>query len=180
MGAMKFNPEIYRIDNTGHSVGIFTKELPKAVDWKMIRQLVEAAECGGNQSIRLCLHDSSEALFHTMIIVDKGGTYHRPHKHMEKGECFHIIEGRMAIMTFDDEGVIADVCQLDPLETIMYRVAVNMYHAVIPLTPTVIYHESKPGPYLHEDDSVFPPWAPDMTDEVETARYHEYLLRVLE
>ena len=177
---MKFDPEIYRIDETGHSVGIFAKELPRAVDWKIIRQLVTTAVDDGSRSIRLCLHDSPEASFHTMIIVDKEGTYYRPHKHIDKGECFHIIEGRMAVVTFDAEGNITEICQLDPEKTIMYRVAVNMYHTVIPLTPTVVYHESKPGPYLYEDDSVFPPWAPDALDEAQTARYCEDLLRALE
>ena len=177
---MKFDPEIYHVDDSGRSAGIFVKQLPATVDRNMIKLLVKTAEAANGKSIRLCLHDNPAALFHTMVIVDQGGTYYRPHKHIDKGECFHIIEGQMALFTFDDEGTVTDACQLDPEQTIMYRVGVNMYHAVMALTPIVVYHESKPGPYLQDDDSVFPPWAPNNGDEAQISRYCEELLRVLQ
>ena len=179
MEIIRLDPEIYRVDETGRSTGIFTKQLPTSVDWNTINQLVDMAETGGGKSIRLCLHDNPDASFHTMIIVDKEGTYYRPHKHIDKGECFHIIRGRLAIFTFDEEGTVTDSCQLEPEQTIMYRVAVNCYHAVMALSPTVVYHESKPGPYLQDDDSVFPPWAPDNWDEAQITRYCEELSRGL-
>jgi len=43
----------------------------------------------------------------------------------------------------------------------------------------VIYHESKPGPFTGEMDSVYPSWAPDGNNPKETAEYIVYLKKAL-
>ena len=169
------SPEFW-IDRSGRSVGIFSKGLPRQVNWQMVAELKEMALEHTEKNVRLCLHDGPDALFHTMIIVEKMGKYYRPHKHLDKGECFHILEGSMAVFSFDDEGSVIDQFVLNPDDTFMYRVAENMYHAVIPLTPLVVYHESKIGPFLQEGDSIFAPWAPVGKDQVENDEYYQTLL----
>jgi len=63
---------------------------------------------------------------------------------------------------------------------VVYRVGARMYHAVLPLTPWVIYHESKPGPFLGEADCVYPAWAPDGQDAGAVAAYTSMLRRVVD
>jgi len=174
------NPEKIRIAEGGRSVGLFCMELPARVDTGLVREL-EAMACRyGNRNIRLCLHAGPTDLFHSMVILESAGRYYRPHRHREKGECFHIIKGRMAVFAFDDAGAITDACALEPQNVFMYRVRMGMYHAVMPLSPTVIYHESKLGPFLGEKDSIFASWSPDGEDEEEASRYSRSLLRALE
>lgn len=166
----------FRVDNSGQSVGIFTNALPIHVDWDFVNELKQMAIDQTDKSIRLCLHDGPDALFHTMIIIQKKGSYYRPHKHREKSECFHIIEGSMAVVCFSDDGSVIDGRYLQSDQTFMYRVAENMYHTVIPITPIVVYHESKVGQFVKESDSTLAPWAPVGTDQTENDAYYETLV----
>tara|TARA_B100000959_G_C14419587_1_gene393916 strand:- start:91 stop:438 length:348 start_codon:yes stop_codon:yes gene_type:complete len=111
-----------------------------------------------------------------MIIVEESGNYCRPHRHQDKGECFHILEGKLGIISFDNEGIVIDNVTLEAGATLMYQIATNMYHSVIPLTPSVIYHESKLGPFRKENDSLFAPWAPDGENLAECETYVSSLL----
>ena len=169
----------FNIDETGRSIGIFSSELPICVDWKLIEELKEIATSSTDKNVRLCLHSNPDALFHTMIIVEKQGKYYPPHRHVDKGECFHIIKGSMGIFSFDIDGVVIDCARLEPMNNFIYRVAENMYHSVIPLTPVVVYHESKVGPFRGRKDSIVAPWAPDGSDTAENEEYYSILLREL-
>ena len=40
----------------------------------------------------------------------------------------------------------------------IFRTPLNTYHTMVPLTKFVIYHESKIGPFLKKNDSIFPKW----------------------
>lgn len=173
------DPEKIRKDESGRSLGLFCRNLPGRVDRQLIDELKEILEQQPEKNIRLCLHEAPDALFHSMIILERQRKYYRPHKHYEKGECFHIIEGRMAVFAFDEKGNVIDSCCLDPSGVFIYRVQVNMYHAVMPLTPIVIYHESKPGPFLDNSDSIFPSWAPDDGDEEKITIYNQQLHDIL-
>ena len=150
-----WDPELYHVNRGGRSTGIFVKHLPAAVDVELLATLKQTMFFHNYRSIRLCLHDTPEALFHTMIIVEESGNYCRPHRHQDKGECFHILEGKLGIISFDNEGIVIDNVTLEAGATLMYQIATNMYHSVIPLTPSVIYHESKLGPFRKENDSLF-------------------------
>lgn len=155
------------MDEGGKSVGFFCTELPARVDASVVSQLKEAAARYPDKNVRLCLHSGPEAEFHTMIVLDRKGTYYPPHKHARKGECWHMIEGRMAAFAFDESGTVIDAQELDSGDTFMYRLDIGMYHTVIPLTDMVVYHESKPGPFLGSEDSIVPDWATVPSNGVE-------------
>ena len=40
----------------------------------------------------------------------------------------------------------------------IYRTPINVYHTMFPISKFVIYHESKIGPFLKKNDSIFPEW----------------------
>ena len=169
-----------RQDAGAKTLSFFRRSLPVRIDQDAIAQLKQLAASRGNQNVRLCLHDSPQAPFHDMIILEHPGKYYRPHKHLTKGESYHIIEGAMGVWVFDERGQVADACLLTPEGTVVYRVGVNMYHAVLPLTERVIYHEAKPGPFLGETDSLYPEWAPDGRDAQAVAEYTKRIRNVLE
>ena len=163
----------------GRSLAFFCKKKPVRVDGRLVAELKQIAAGLDGKNLRLCLHEGPEALFHDMLILEHKGNYYRPHKHLAKGESFHIIEGSMGIFVFDEPGRVVDACTLEPQGDFLYRIDTDMYHAVMPLSELVIYHESKPGPFTGEGDSLFPSWAPDGSDADELRRYTDSLLRTL-
>ena len=166
-------------DKSAKSVSFFCKSHPVKVDGKIISELKKISVKSNKKNARLCLHFGPDALFHEMIILEHKGKYYRPHKHREKGESYHIIEGKLAVFIFDPEGNIIDAAVLEKGHNFIYRVGINMYHAVMPLSKFVVYHESKPGPFTGGGDSYFAPWAPDGSNLAEVRNYQGLLLRSL-
>ena len=66
------------------------------------------------------------------------------------------------IFVFDYNGNIIDSALLLPGD--IYRIEAEQYHSIMPVTDVVIYHENKPGPFLGDDDSIVPEWAPNDVD----------------
>lgn len=174
----------FKKDATGKSPAFFAKSLPARVTSKMISELEEESRKNGGSNARICLHADSAANFHSMIVLERpalkstlGGRFMRPHKHLDKGESFHLIKGRLLVCTFDDQGAVTDFSVLTANETPIYRVPINKFHGVFALTDPVIYHESKPGPFLGEGDSIFAPFAP--SDPVQGLQWQTDLLKNL-
>src|SRR5438309_9931257 len=63
---------------------------------------------------RLCAHPGPDDPLHEMLIVLDRGTYIRPHKHGDKSESFHIIEGELDVVLFHDSGAIREVIRMGP------------------------------------------------------------------
>ena len=55
-----------------------------------------------------------------------------------------------------------------------------MFHAVLPITDFVIYHETKPGPFLGKMDSIYPDWAPNVNNQNEINIYLNALKKAIE
>lgn len=172
------NPKTVWQDKNAKSISYFCKRKPVSVGKALINELKEISINSGNQNVRLCLHKSPNSPFHDMIILEHKGEYYRPHKHLTKGESFHIIEGSMAIFIFDEKGNIIDTCLLNTANNLIYRLDINMFHAIMPLSDLVIYHESKLGPFLSKGDSIYSSWAPVGDNPKETAKYQDRLLDI--
>lgn len=166
-------------DAGAKSLSYFCRRRPVRVDQRLVAQLKRLASAGGGRNARLCLHESPQAAFHDMIILERPGKYYRPHHHPAKGESYHIIEGAMGVFVFRQDGEVADACVLAPDQTLVYRVEAAMDHAVMPLSPFVLYHESKPGPFTGDSDCVYPAWAPDGQDPEAVAAYTAALRKLL-
>lgn len=157
-----FDDTRVRRDLKAKTVSYFCRALPVKIDNALLGELRQISEAEGKANVRLCLHESPEAPFHDMVILERPGRYYRPHKHLKKGETWHVLEGRMGVFVFTDAGDLVESNILAPGE--IYRLSLGTFHAVLPLGDYVIYHESKPGPFTGETDSVYPDWAPDGSD----------------
>lgn len=166
-------------DRTAKSCSYFCRKEPVRIDQELLVKLKALAGQQGSQNVRLCLHDRPQAAFHEMIILEHSGKFYRPHKHPRKGESYHIIEGAMGVFIFNERGDVGDTCVLNPQSSMVYRVGTNMYHAVMPLSEFVIYHESKLGPFIRESDCLYPAWAPDGTDQQVAMEYTQMLREAL-
>ena len=98
-----------------------------------------------------------------MIILQQKKKFYTPHKHLKKGETYHIIKGSMACVLLSDNGKITKVCKLKKND--IFRTPLNIFHTMLPISNYVIYHESKTGPFLKKNDSIFPKWSKKLVND---------------
>ncbi len=172
---LALDEEKLREDTGAKSISFFCLTRPVRIDRVLVDEMKEVSVQRAGRNVRICLHSGPEDDHHDMVVLERSGKYYRPHKHAKKGECFHVIEGSLGLLVFDPAGGVIDATALGAGE--IYRIAVGMYHAVMPLSDPVIYHESKPGPFLGEGDSIYPDWAP-LAEDAEAVEAFQAMARV--
>lgn len=128
-----------------------------------VRSLMESLSRSTKGRSRICAHRDSSNALHEMIITLVRGSYIRPHRHLGKCESFHIIEGELDVVIFNDQGAVEDVVRMGPYgseRSFFYRMADPLYHTVIVRTETVLFHETTNGPFVREETE-FAAWAPE-------------------
>ena len=163
-------------DKKAKSKSFFLKDNYKFFDQKMIKFL-EKNFLKIKKDIRICLHKNSSDKHHDMIILQQKDNFYLPHKHLKKGETYHIIKGSMASILFNDNGKIKKIYKL--VKDNIFRTPINTYHTMVPLTKYVIYHESKIGPFLKKNDSIFPKWNDKFNNEGEITKFKKKVLKVI-
>ena len=142
---------------------IFADEEIVTVDIDFIKNLKELANKNERKRIRLCTHKNLNENIHEMLIVHTNNTYVKPHKHINKIESFHVIEGIADIIIFDDDGKISKVIPIGELGSglnFYYRLAEPLFHSLIIKSEYLVFHETTNGPFRKED-TVWAKWAPD-------------------
>lgn len=125
-------------------------------------------QAGGNlrERARLCAHRNTEDLLHEMFIVLSRDTYIRPHKHLGKSESFHVIEGTVDVVVFDENGDVSEVIRMGEYlsgRPFYYRINDPLYHTLIIRSDVLVFHETTSGPF-NRADTIFAPWAPEESD----------------
>ena len=131
-----------------------------------IDRLKEMSNDNERKRIRLCTHKDVDDEVHEMLIVHAKDTYVRPHKHVNKIESFHVIEGKVDIVLFKEDGGIMDAVQMgDYLSgyNFYHRISFPYYHTLIIRSDVLVFHETTNGPFKRTD-TIFPVWAPDEKD----------------
>ena len=137
-----------------------------AIDVERVRERGIRAE---RKRARICAHPSASDPLHEMIICLDRGTYIRPHRHACKSESFHIIEGELDVVLFEDDGAIREVIRMGPYRsqrTFFYRLMEPCFHTVLVRTRQAVFHETTNGPF-DPADAEYAPWAPPEGDEAE-------------
>lgn len=122
----------------------------------------EMARTSPKRRARICAHPDNGDAIHEMLIVVAGGAYFQPHKHLNKSESFHMIEGRVTVVFFDDDGTAGERVLLGPPDgerPFYYRLSEARFHTVLVETDTAVFHETTNGPFRPED-TVYADWAP--------------------
>lgn len=109
---------------------------------------------------RINCHLSSKSLVHEMIVCLHKTTEIDVHAHYHKSESFHILEGELAIVLFDELlPKVNDIIYLSSESLVrFYRLNDSIFHLVVPLSEYCIFHETTQGPFV-QGDSLVPPWA---------------------
>ena len=152
-GFRRVNDEVY------YARSPFCPVYPETID-----ELKAVARQNARGRVRICFHASPDAALHDMLIVLTGAAVYPAHKHLNKEEAFHLIEGRLRVMLHADDGTIEETVDLAgaPLQgganTAFYcRIPMNKFHTVIPMSETVVFREVTDGPFVPEQ-TVFADW----------------------
>lgn len=124
-----------------------------------IERLKNMALAAPLKRARICLHGSHEDAVQEMVIALHRDTYIRPHRHQNGTESFHMIEGAVLVVFFEETGDVLKTLRLeaDIRATFLYRLSASFWHAVIPLTEFAVFHEVAKGPF---GLSEYPAWEP--------------------
>lgn len=138
-----------------------------------MESLKEQALLNSRKRIRLCAHKDVDDKVHEMLIVHTRDTYVRPHKHLTKSESFHVIEGSVGVVIFDEAGGIVEVIQMGDYSSgrrFYYRLSEPCYHTLLISSDFLVFHETANGPFK-KSDTIFPSWAPEENDAAGQRRF---------
>jgi len=162
MKSIKFNDEV-----------LFAVDDVVQVDASDIEEIKKEAKLNPRKRIRICAHKDISESIHEMLIVHEKSCYVHPHKHINKIESFHVIEGSTYIILFDDDGRISQSILMGDYATglkFFYRLPPSRYHSLLILSEVLVFHEITNGPFKPED-TVLATWAPEEAEEGEIIQY---------
>lgn len=151
MHIREVNPEVYQAD--GPVIGVTREQMNFIKD--------RAAENPRGRA-RLCSHLGPDDATHEMLICLGRQNDIHPHVHPGKVESFHIMEGLMTVVLFEDDGNILDVVPMGDYasgKAFYYRQQRPIYHTLLPQTDYVSFQEVTQGPFSR-DNTVLAPWCP--------------------
>jgi cupin fold WbuC family metalloprotein len=143
-----------------------------------IEMLKRLAGRTARRRVRLCAHRGTDDVLHEMLIVLQRGTYVRPHRHRNKSESFHVVEGMLTVVLFTDVGEIREVIRMGDYTSgrqFYYRLAEPAYHTVLLEAEQAVIHETTNGPF-NRLETEFASWSPAEEDAAGAARYQAELL----
>ena len=140
-------------------------------DKSIVKKLSRIVKDGYKSSGRLLLHKGTEDILHQMIIYHVGGVYIRPHINSASDKSWHVIEGELIFVIFDEGGGIKEFFKIGSYDSgspFIVRLREKAFHTLIPLTKHTVILETILGPF-HE--SQYAEWAP-LTTDVEVAKMY--------
>jgi cupin fold WbuC family metalloprotein len=167
MALIQKSPEVFLTDGPIATVG--------RNDIDILRKAVSLTP---KRRARINAHPDGDDGLHEMIIAIESGSYIRPHKHPGKSEAFHIIEGAVDIVVFDDVGDIDRIVSLAAKggETpFYYRMSKPYFHTLIIRSDLLVVHEITNGPFRPEG-TVFADFAPEESDLVGASNFQAALV----
>ena len=84
----------------------YTQKLFTKINGNDIKFLKNNVKHAGKKRIRICTHIDEEEILQEMFIVLSKETYIRPHKHLNKSESLHVLEGTADVIFFNDDGKV--------------------------------------------------------------------------
>ncbi|HWQ53491.1 MAG TPA: WbuC family cupin fold metalloprotein [Bryobacteraceae bacterium] len=152
----------------------------QVIDRALLARVLEQARHSPRRRVNYNLHRTPAEDPNRFLNVMLEGTYVAPHRHLTvpKPELFLVLEGRVALFTFDDGGAVTGNYLIGagtPEAAVGIDIAPGIWHSLAVLSPHAILLEVKPGRYDAATDKQFAPWAPREGD----ADAADYLVRLV-
>jgi cupin fold WbuC family metalloprotein len=165
---------------TKKSAEIYLAEGPIAkLGQEDIQVLRQGAANSPRGRIRINMHPSDDDMLHEMFIAIRQDSYIRPHLHPGKSEAFHIVQGIVDIVVFEEDGSLREVVPLGDGPSgraFYYRMSQPFFHTLLIHSDILIVHEITNGPFLR-GGTRFAPFAPEEGDAAGAADYLRRLVR---
>ncbi|MBI2565671.1 MAG: cupin fold metalloprotein, WbuC family [Candidatus Schekmanbacteria bacterium] len=132
-----------------------------------ISPLLELARRSPLRRARYCFHADHASRVHEMLIAFCGDSFVSPHRHEDKVESFHLVQGELAVVFFADDGTPTGRLDMGPAASgkpFYYRLNRMLWHTVVPLAEIVVLHETTSGPFS-PGGTEYAPWGPAESDE---------------
>jgi cupin fold WbuC family metalloprotein len=141
-------------------------------DSRYVDFIKQSATKNARGRARICAHRGPVDALHEMLIALLSDSYIRPHRHHQKIESFHLIDGSVDVVIFNDDGSIADVVELSLDGSFYYRLDSPRYHTLLIKSPVLVIHEITNGPFdsSMSDFASFSPAEGDSTQSEYTDR----------
>jgi len=162
MKTLKFNEEV-----------LYASDAIVQIDAADILELKQKAKQNSRKRIRICIHKNTKDDIHEMLIVHEKNCYVRPHKHINKIETFHIIEGNADVILFDEKGGVDQIIQMGSYNSgfkFFYRLPPSRYHTLLIRSEVLVFHEITNGPFRPEETH-FASWSPEENNLDEVSEY---------
>lgn len=151
MNFRKVNEEVFVATESIVSVG------DEEIDF-----LKRQAKASPRKRARICAHKTNDDALHEMIIVISADSYIHPHRHLGKSESFHIVDGQVDVVVFDESGAVVDVIELGAPGSgrrFFYRLSESAFHTLLIRSDYLVVHEITNGPFA-QDRTLLAPFAP--------------------
>ena len=132
-----------------------------------------------HRNVHQSYQEASQRLFNAI----EPGSYIRPHRHAldPREELLIAVRGVMALVTFDDQGVVTNVLRFGTERNgvqmaVGAEVSPSNWHTVIALEHGCVLLEVKAGPFDPNQPKDLAPWAPEESSNAASA----YLGRLIE
>ena len=152
----------------------------KLVTRDLLRQISEQAARSPILRKNHNIHPCDDSRCHRLLNAIEPGSYIRPHRHLdpEKDEAFILMSGRLGIITFSDDGTVAEKVTLSHESGVLAAdIPYAVFHSAVSLEPGTVFYEVKAGPYLQLAEDEKAPWAPGNGDAA-APEYLEQLARL--
>jgi cupin fold WbuC family metalloprotein len=107
------------------------------------------------------IHASPTDLVQRFLVVARGDSYFRPHRHAAKSELAVLVRGRIDVLTFDEGGrVMARHAVGSGTDSLAYETSPDVWHTLVADGGGGAFLEIKQGPYDPATASEFAAWAP--------------------
>ena len=133
----------------------------KLFDAAALAGTLAAAAGSPRRRANLNLHPTLADPVQRLLNVFQPGTYVRPHRHeASRFELFLAVSGRVAIVTFDEAGEVAEAAVVGAGAAWAVELPGGTWHTVVSLAEDTALFEVKPGPYRPLAETDFAPWSP--------------------
>jgi cupin fold WbuC family metalloprotein len=132
------------------TVLIQSEDAIAVIDDAMVRRMRGLALGSPDGRARLCLHHALNDPVQEMILSLTEANCYPAHRHRDKAESYHILDGDLGILIFDDAGKVLHrhlLSSAAPESGKALRIGPMLWHAVIALSPVVVFHETTSGPF---------------------------------
>jgi cupin fold WbuC family metalloprotein len=134
------------------------------IDKKILDRLVSEARNNPRRRKHYNFHKSYDEPVQRLLNAIEPDSYIRPHMHKnpDKTEIFLVLRGSFLVITFNEDGSIANrnILKVDE-EQYGVEISPGIYHTIISLEPGSVAYEIKNGPFDVSVDKKFASWAPE-------------------